>query len=650
MSLLENITSPQDLKKLEPAQLEKLSQEIRRMIIATVTSTGGHLASNLGAVELTVALHYVLNTPQDKIIWDVGHQAYTHKILTGRRPKFSTLRQWQGISGFPNKDESVYDVFTVGHGSTSISTALGLVCGYGCARPPRPKAVVVIGDASLGGGMALEALNHAGQLKRDLVVILNDNKMGISKSVGAIAHYLNRILTMPIYNRARKDLENLIEKVPRFGKRLNNLARRLEESLKSLLVPGILFEELGFRYFGPIDGHNIEEIVHTLRNVLPLEGPALIHAVTVKGKGYSQAEEVPEKFHGVSSNSSGKEKPPLSGKSYTGAFSDKLICLAKKNRKVVAVTAAMPEGTGLDKFAQHFPRRFYDVGMAEQHAVGFAAGLAQAGLRPVVAIYSTFLQRAYDQIMHDVCLQDLPVVFCLDRAGVVGADGATHQGIFDLAYLRPIPNLTVAAPKDGRELEQLLEFALSFTHPMVIRYPKDTVPDNKSRDLFAQDYQPAGIEYGQAEFLRAGRDLAIIGLGSMVYPSLEAARILSAQGVNCAVINARFVQPLDAVMIKRLGAEFRQIITVEEGVAEAGFGAAILEFLEKENLQKVRLKRIALPASFLPHAQRSFLLDRYGLTAAGIAKVAIEEHEKVKATTGLFSRLHKSRPPQVQKL
>lgn len=644
MSLLDHINSPADLKRLSLRELTRLAQEIRREIMQIVAQTGGHLASNLGAVELTVALHYVLDMPKDKIIWDVGHQTYTHKILTGRRAQLKTLRQWQGLSGFPNREESIYDVFTVGHGSTSISTALGLVCGYAGQREKKngkqrslrraqgasksaeqsrnTKIVAVIGDASLGGGMALEALNHAGQIKRDLVVILNDNKMGISRSVGALSHYLNRIITMPIYNRIRKDLENLIKRVPRLGTRLFSAAKRLEEGLKNLLVPGILFEELGFRYFGPIDGHNIEEIVPTLRNVLQMEGPVLIHAMTIKGKGYPRAEEVPEKFHGVASNNV-LEQPRSKGKSFTQIFSEKLMCLAKKDKRVVAVTAAMTEGTGLDKFAQQFPRRFYDVGMAEAHAVGFAAGLASTGLRPFVAIYSTFLQRAYDQIMHDVCLQNLPVTFCVDRAGIVGEDGATHQGIFDLSYLRHIPNLVVAVPKDGEELRQLLEFALSDMRPIAIRYPKGEPPERK--DLFSQDYTSPKIEYGRAEVLRQGKDLAIIALGSMVYPSLEAAQILSSQGLDCAVVNARFVKPFDEILIKRLGVKFKKLIVVEEAVAEGGFGSAVLEFLEKEKIVDVRLARIALPSSFITHAKREFLLERYGLTASGIANKILNE-------------------------
>ncbi len=625
MGLLNQIKSPDELRKLPLKQLPRLAQEIRQEIVETVTRTGGHLASSLGAVELTIALHYCLNTPQDKIIWDVGHQTYAHKMLTGRRESLNTLRQWQGISGFPNRNESIYDVFTVGHGSTSISTALGLACGY-CQQKPgtngalRPKIIAVIGDASLGGGMALEALNHAGQLKKDIIVILNDNKMAISRSVGALSHYLNRIMTMPIYNRIKKDIENLVKRVPRFGKRLFSAAKRLEESLKSLLVPGMLFEEFGFRYFGPINGHNIEEIVRTLRNVLNMQGPVLIHAVTKKGKGYSQAEEVPEKFHGISSDA--PREVQFKAKTFTQTFSEKLISLAKEDKRIVAITAAMPEGTGLDKFARCFPGRFYDVGMAEAHAVGFAAGLAQTGLRPVVAIYSTFLQRAYDQIIQEVCLQNLPVIFALDRSGIVGEDGATHQGVFDLAYLRHIPNLAVLAPKDGPELEAVLEFAFEVSRPLAIRYPKGEIPIGK--DLLPGDYKPPEIQYGKGEFLRPGKDLAMLALGSMVYPSLQAAKLLAAQGIECAVINARFAQPLDQLLLKEVCAQFKKVVVVEEGVCAGGFGSAVLEFLERERISGVKIKRMALPCAFITHAKRSFLLEKYSLNAQGIVKTALD--------------------------
>ena len=640
MSLLENIDSPVDLKKLSLEQLPRLAQEIRQEIITTVSKTGGHLASSLGAVEIAIALHYCLDTPKDKIVWDVGHQAYAHKILTGRRKRLNTLRQWEGLSGFPSRDESIYDPFTVGHGSTSISTALGLACADSAQRS---KIVAVIGDASLGGGMALEALNHAGQLKKDIVVILNDNKMGISRSVGALSHYLNRIITMPIYNRIRQDIENLVRRVPRLGKRLYSTAKRLEESLKNLLVPGIIFEELGFRYFGPIDGHNVREIVHTLRNVLKLEGPVLVHAVTVKGKGYSRAEKIPEKFHGISSNA--QDRPKNKHKTFTQVFSEELIQLARQDARIVAITAAMPEGTGLDKFAQVFPQRFYDVGMAEAHAVGFAAGLASRGLRPCVAIYSTFLQRSYDQLIHDIGLQNVPVVLALDRAGIVGEDGPTHQGIFDLAYLRHIPNLTVMAPKDAEELKAMLEFSLQASGPSAIRFPKGEVSEEKG--LFSQDLHSCPVEHGRGEILRQGKHLAIIAVGSMVYPSLKAAGELASQGIECAVANARFVKPFDEALIKELCSQFKLIVVAEEGICAGGFGAAILEFLEKERISGIQLKRVSLPCAFIPHGKREFLLERYGLTAQGLIQTVLKELSHGKVSKSYFPWQNKDRSPKV---
>ncbi|MBN3037866.1 MAG: 1-deoxy-D-xylulose-5-phosphate synthase [Candidatus Omnitrophica bacterium] len=650
MKLLDKINNPGDLKKFSIEELETLAQEIRQEVMLTVAKTGGHLASNLGAIELTVALHYVLDAPRDKIIWDVGHQAYAHKILTGRRKRFATLRQWQGLSGFPNRDESIYDTFTVGHGSTSISTALGLACAYAQHKEAtdhkhRAKIVAVIGDASLGGGMALEALNHAGQLKKDLVVVLNDNKMAISKSVGALSHYLNRILTMPIYNRIKQDIENVVKRVPRLGRRLFLAAKRLEESLKSLLVPGMLFEELGFRYFGPIDGHNIEEVVRTLKSAIAFGGPVLIHAITVKGKGFPHAEEVPEKFHGVSSIS--VDKKVSRQKTYTQVFSEKLIRLAKYDKRIVTVTAAMPEGTGLDKFAQQFAKRFYDVGMAEGHAVGFSAGLAATGLRPVVAIYSTFLQRAYDQIIQDVCLQSLPVVFVLDRAGIVGEDGATHQGVFDLAYLRHIPNLSIMAPKDAEELEAMLEFALSFSRAIAIRYPKAKAYLQKN--IAIEGYRFPKIQYAKGEMLREGEDLAIIALGSMVYPSLETAAILAKEGIECAVCNARFAKPLDEPLLKKICSRYRTVLVVEEGVGAGGFGSAVLEFAQKEQFPVAHIKTIGLPCEFISQAKRAFLLNKYGLTVKGLLETVRKElgRSSEKGNKASYQGYHKNRPRKV---
>lgn len=634
--LLDKIDSPADLKKLSPEELPQLAQEIREEIIKVVSSVGGHLASSLGAVELAIGLHYALDTPKDVLIWDVGHQAYAHKLLTGRRKQFKSLRQLGGISGFPNKDESVYDIFTTGHGSTSISTALGMAKARDL-NGSNERIVVVIGDASLGGGMAFEALNHAGHLNSNLTVILNDNEMSISPTVGALSGYLNRVITAPIYNRIRGDVEALLKRVPRFGFHLLRAVQRLEEGLKNLLVPGMLFEELGFRYFGPIDGHDINLIISTLRNVSAIIGPTLIHTVTKKGKGYPHAESVPDKFHGVSSFDvdTGQEKmftpldsPPKAGltgftvhppkveeQTFTEAFSEELMKLAKEDKKIVAITAAMPEGTGLDKFAKTFSERFFDVGMAEQHAVAFGAGLARNGFRPVVAVYSTFLQRAYDQIVHDVCLQDLGVILALDRAGLVGEDGPTHHGVFDLAYLRHLPHLTVMAPKDTNELKKMLKFALGHKGPIAIRYPRGTaypIPHTQP--------QMSDIQLGKAEILKEGKDAAIVAVGSMVLPSLEAADILFSEGVGVTVINVRFITPIDKDLFKEIFLKLKRIITVEEGVLEGGFGSSILEFMEQEKIGGVKIERMGLPGEFIPHGKRELLLERYNLTSEQIAK------------------------------
>ncbi|MDD5496059.1 MAG: 1-deoxy-D-xylulose-5-phosphate synthase, partial [Candidatus Omnitrophica bacterium] len=545
--LLTHINEPADLRKLSIIELSKLASEIREEIINVVSQTGGHLASSLGAVELAIAIHYVFNTPKDIILWDVGHQSYAHKILTGRLRSFPTLRQLGGLSGFPNKDESPrYDMFTCGHSSTSISTALGLVLARDLKKE-RHKIVVAIGDASLAGGMAFEALNNAGHMKKDIIIILNDNELSISHSVGALSRYLNRIITAPSYNKIRKDVEKVLKRIPRFGFRAYRAARRLEEGLKNLLVPGMLFEEMGFRYFGPIDGHNIAHLVNVLRNTMNLEEPILIHVVTKKGKGYKFAEENPADFHGtgpfdISTGKKAKSQEHL--KAFTEAFGEKIVDLALKDQRIVAVTAAMMDGTGLNEFSRIFPERFFDVGISEEHAVGLSAGLARGGFKPVIAVYSTFLQRGYDQIIHDACLQNLPVVFCLDRAGLVGEDGATHHGVFDIAYLRHIPNLVLMAPKDPDELKYMLEFALRQNGPVAIRYPKGSSPNFGSKDL--------PIRLGKSQVLRDGKDVAIIALGNMCKTAMETAELLSKKRVDACVVNARFVKPIDMDILGKL--------------------------------------------------------------------------------------------------
>ncbi|MDP6686037.1 MAG: 1-deoxy-D-xylulose-5-phosphate synthase, partial [Candidatus Omnitrophota bacterium] len=553
--LIDSINTPDDLKKLTFGELELLAQQIRETIISVVSSSGGHLASSLGAVELIIGLHYCLNTPQDKIIWDVGHQAYAHKILTGRRDSFNTLRKLGGLSGFPNRFESEYDVFTTGHGSTSISTALGMVAARDLNKESH-RVVAFIGDAALGGGMAFEALNHAGHLNKKMLVILNDNEMSISKSVGALSKYLNRIIATPVYNKIRNDVENLLKRVPRFGFRVLRAARRLEEGLKNLLVPGMLFEEMGFRYFGPIDGHDIKTVVRMLKNIMDMDEPVLLHVVTKKGKGYSYAENIPERFHGVGSFdvATGKKIGPATEKAqgslgFTAAFSDIVVDVASLNKNVVAITAAMPEGTGLDRFAKNFPKRFFDVGMAEQHAVSFSAGLASAGLKPVVAIYSSFLQRSYDQIIHDVCLQKLNVVLMLDRAGLVGEDGPTHHGVFDISYLKNLPRMVAMSPRDEQELKDMFRFAIVYNNgPIAIRYPRGESFSLKDELTYPNRQRPL-IELGKGEILKEGGDLTIVSIGYMSNVALEAAAELLTQGIDCEVINARFIKPLDLDLI-----------------------------------------------------------------------------------------------------
>ncbi len=630
--LLDSINSPADLKKLGLDELQLLAHEVRDVIVRTVSTSGGHLASSLGAVELTIGLHYCLNAPEDKIIWDVGHQSYAHKLLTGRRDRFSTLRKIDGLSGFPNRYESEFDVFTTGHGSTSISTALGMAAGRDLEGKSY-RVAAVIGDASLGGGMAFEALNHAGHLHKQVLVILNDNEMSISRSVGALSKYLNRIITAPIYNRIRNDIETLLRRLPRFGYRVLRSAKRLEEGLKNLLVPGMLFEEMGFRYFGPINGHDIHTVVGTLKNIISMNSPVLLHLVTKKGKGYAYAEEIPEKFHGVGSfdvitgkKILSKAERGISATSrditFTSAFNEAIIDIANNDERIVAITAAMPEGTGLDRFSKVFPDRFFDVGMAEQHAVGFAAGIARAGLKPVVAIYSTFLQRSYDQIIHDACLQDLNIVFMLDRAGLVGEDGPTHHGVFDISYLRHLPRIIVMAPRDEDELKEMLRFSVSYTEgPIAIRYPRG----GSYSFVWPAEICPlrSKIDLGKAEMLKDGKDITILCIGYMSLVSLHAAALLSDEGVDCEVINARFIKPLDLDLILKSAQKTKKIFTIEEGVVSGGFGSFVLESIPDNIRRGIIIETIGLPDRFIEHGDRATLLDRYGLSAQKIKETIL---------------------------
>ena len=620
-SYLENINSPKDLKRLKEKELKVLAEELRSKIIDVTAKKGGHLAASLGAVDLTVALHYCLNSPEDKIVFDVGHQAYAHKLLTGRSKNFDTLREMGGISGFPNKDESEYDPFTCGHSATSISSSLGLAMARDFNKE-KSKVFAVIGDASIATGLAFEGMNHAGHTDTNLVVVLNDNEQFISKPVGAMSRYLNTVISNPLYNKVMNETEKAIQNIPKLGPLTVKAVKKLQESMKNLLVPGIVFEELGFRYFGPIDGHDIEQIIATLKNINQLEGPIFLHVITKKGKGYKYAEDNPSDFHGVNPfdvNTGKIEGAEANGDSFTGYFSRKIVDLAQKNEKVVAITAAMPGGTGLKEFSEKFPERFIDVGITEGHAVTLSAGLARGGMMPVVAIYSTFLQRSYDQLVHDIALQDLPVVFCVDRAGIVGKDGPTHHGVFDITYSRILPNFIVMAPKDGAELEIMLEKALEWKKPVLIRYPRAHAKSIVSASSCSS------LTIGSSETLRQGRDLTLLACGSMVNIALRTAEVLSKEGIEAEVINARFIKPLDKSMLERISKASKKIYTLEEGIAAAGFGSAVLEFMAQENIQKVNIKCLGLPDIFIEHGSREELLRKYHLTPDEIALIIKSE-------------------------
>ncbi len=619
--LLDKIDSPADLRRMELAELPALAAEMRGLITDTVATNGGHLASSLGSIELAIAVHYVFDTPSDMVLWDVGHQAYGHKIITGRKKMFPTLRQLGGLSGFPNKDESPEnDIFTTGHSSTSISTAMGLVTARDL-EGKHNKVIAVVGDAALAGGMSFEALNHAGHANKDIIIILNDNELSISQSVGALSRYLNRIIATPAYNKIRKDIEKVVKRIPRFGFRAYRAARKLEEGLKNLLIPGMIFEELGFRYFGPIDGHNITQLVKTFKNLKDLDEPILIHVVTKKGKGYKYAEEDPSSFHGTGpfDIATGKKRvSEASGVTFTEAFGEEMVRLAVRDPKIVGVTAAMLDGTGLNTFARIFPERFFDVGIAEEHAVAFSAGLARAGFKPVVAMYSTFMQRGYDQVIHDVCLQNLPVVFCLDRAGLVGEDGPTHHGVFDIAYLRHIPNLKVLAPATPGELKSMLEFALGAGSPVAIRYPKGSV-------ILKGIIGTTPVEEGKAEILREGKDLAIIAIGSMAETALKISDLLAKKHIAGAVVNARFIKPMDKGLLLSMLNTTHRVVTIEEGVLDGGFGSAVLEMIEDAGLKGIKIKRFGLPDKFIEHGKREELFVKYNLTPEAICDVIVNE-------------------------
>ena len=610
---LDMIESPKDLKVLNSSQLRLLAQEIRHKIITTVAKTGGHLAPSLGVVELTIALHHVFNCPADKIVWDVGHQSYTHKILTGRSKKFHTLRQYKGISGFPKIQESEYDAFGTGHSSTSISAALGIAKARDL-KNENYKVIAVVGDGALTGGMAFEGLNQAGHLKSDLIVVLNDNKMSISPNVGALSSYLRKMITHPKYKQTRKKVEKFLKK---WSKKAVERAFALEDTIRAMSGPGLLFKEMGFKYFGPIDGHNIESLISLFNNIKDTKGPILVHIITKKGKGYAYAEEEVTKFHGIDQFNieNGKKLRSTLHITYTNAFSNALIKLAKEDPRIIGITAAMASGTGLDKFAREFPDRFFDVGIAEQHAVTFAAGLATQGFKPVIAVYSTFLQRAYDQIVHDICLQNLPVVFAIDRAGLVGEDGPTHHGPFDLSYLRNIPNIKIIAPKDENELGHMLRTALDLNSPVAIRYPRGS-------GVGIGIENPLETIEVKSEILKPGKDVLILAVGPIVYEALEAAEDLEKKKISVCVVNARFIKPLDEKTIITLAKKIKKIITIEENTIEGGFGSAVLELLGRNNI-KCNVKRIGIPDKFIEHGPIEILKQQIGLTKKNIIKTAM---------------------------
>jgi 1-deoxy-D-xylulose-5-phosphate synthase len=617
-ALLDRVDGPEDLKRLPAEDLPALCGEIRQLILDTTLRTGGHLATNLGSVELTAALHYVFDFPGDHLVLDVGHQAYAHKILTGRKSRFATLRQEGGLSGFTNREESPYDLYTTGHAGTALSTALGLACGEALRGTGR-RTVAVIGDAGIGAGMALEALNMAGEVKRDLLVVLNDNRMSIAPSNGALVHYFTKLRTSQGYRKVKHDFADALERV--LGEKAREAAEHWYHTLRYAVVPGHIFEELGFHYFGPVDGHDVGALVRELLDLRDAKGPRLLHVVTEKGHGYKPALDDPVKFHGVKPGP-GKPAPVPDAKvppaappqpSWTRAFADALVELAGGDPRVVAITAAMPDGTGLNLFAERFPDRTFDVGICEQHAVGLASGLAAAGLLPVAAIYSTFLQRGYDQVFHEVTLQGRKVIFALDRAGVVGSDGVSHTGAFDVAYLRTLPGIVLMAPKDAPELREMLRFAATAPGVFAIRYPRDEVPPairgGRTRE----------IELGRAEVLLEGPDAGIVAYGASVYPAWCAAKALERQGVRATVVNARFAKPLDGELLLRLHRELPFLVTVEDHAALGGFGSAVLECLAAAG-ESPRVTVLGLPDRYMEHAERDRLLARFGLDADGIAR------------------------------
>lgn len=621
--MLEKINSAEDVKKLNTEEQKKLAEEIREYILEVVSENGGHLASNLGVVELTIALHTVFDLPTDKVVWDVGHQTYVHKIITGRREELKNIRKIDGIAGFPKTNENEADCFNTGHSSTSISAALGMARARDIKKENN-HVLAVIGDGALTGGMALEALNDAGCSKARLTVILNDNEMSISKNIGGVNMLLSKLRTRRAYTKSNVSGKKIISKIPVIGKPIVKIVQRMKRSIKQLVIPKMFFEDIGFRYLGPVDGHNIEELERMLRISKELDGPVLLHVLTKKGKGYKIAEENPDKFHatGPFDIETGKPKKVKSA-DFSKVFGDKLVELAKNNDKIVAITASMKDGTGLGRFQKEFPDRFFDIGIAEQHALGLAAGMAKDGVIPVVPIYSSFYQRAYDQVIHDIALQNLPVVMCVDRAGIVGADGETHQGQFDMAFFRLVPNLTIMAPKNFKELEDMLEFAVTLNKPVVIRYPrggqgKEEIESNEK------------IELGKAEILKQGNDITIVAIGKTVERAQVISKMLEDKNIDAEVINARFLKPLDKETIKASIQKTRRIVTIEDGTIINGLGTAVKELIVDEKLENIEVKSYAYPDNFIQHGTVDELEKLYGQDAESIANDIVSANYMIK--------------------
>ena len=592
--ILDNVNYPNDLEKLNILEKQELAKEIRQYLLEIVSNNGGHLASNLGVVELTIALHSVFNCPEDKIIWDVGHQSYIHKILTGRKEEMKTLRKFEGIAGFPKTSESEYDSFNTGHSSTSISVALGMARARDLLNKDN-KVIAVIGDGSLTGGMAIEALNDAGSSKTNITVILNDNEMSISKNIGGIPSLLTKIRIKKTYTRSNNCIKRIFNNIPIIGKPIVKLAHNIKRGIKQTVIPNMYFEDIGFTYLGPVDGHNIQELEEILNKSQNIEGPILIHVITQKGKGYEIAEKNPAKFHGISSfNIETGETLKKHTKDYSKQFGEKLVKLAEKDEKIVAITAAMKDGTGLKEFSEKYPDRFFDVCIAEQHAVGLIAGMAASGLKPVFAVYSSFLQRSYDQLIHDIAIQNLPVTIAIDRAGIVGNDGETHQGLFDLAFLSEIPNFVVMAPKNFKELDRMLEFAIDYNGPVAIRYPRG----GEGKIIFDK-YED--IELGKAEVIKEGKDLSIVAIGKMVERAVEVSKLLEKENIDVEIINARFLKPLDNETILKSIRKTKNVITIEDGILKGGLGTAVIEVINNSDIKDVKVKTFGYNDCFVKH-------------------------------------------------